>query len=191
MYSNLKARLTSLNYLIYFDTNDHLREKTEDKSKINELIIEALESLKNPIDKNEEYLIKGMLGNLYRIIENPTKAIYFLDWCLLYATTNNYITKEISTLIRLGEAMKYNSEHEEALNIFNRALEKSLSTDNKILLDFILQHKGKCLMELNKIDEAWDCLTKALIIREKKNDKELMSSTREALDYLSRLTSCI
>lgn len=59
--------------------------------------------------------------------------------------------------------------------------------ENSIYLDFALQHKGKCLMELDRNFEAKECFKEALKIREQKEDSELIRSTILALDFLASL----
>lgn len=135
------------------------------------------------------YFLHGALGNLYRISGQPKKAIDCLTFCLDQAVEEGSPAREVVSLIRLGEALKYESKHQEALNHFNQALE--LCEANKIeeYMDFGLQHKGKCLMELAMLDEAGRCLQKALEIRKSKGDPSLIDSTEQAINLVQEMKS--
>jgi tetratricopeptide (TPR) repeat protein len=185
MLTNFKNILSSLNTIIYFDDNQFLREKTRDAVKLRQYIDEANKLLKKgTLDEEEEYFVRGTLGNLYRINGEPQTAINHLTICLNFAKEVQEISKEIVSLIRLGEALKYNNEHYEALNKFSQALEKCQSNNIDNYIDFVQQHKGKCLMELTRLDEAEECFLEALRLRKQKEDVELINSTQKAINLL-------
>ncbi|WP_197140328.1 hypothetical protein [Lysinibacillus sphaericus] len=46
----------------------------------------------------------------------------------------------------------------EALKIFNDVLDKCKANNNLFYVDFAMQHKGKCLLELGEITEAENAL---------------------------------
>ncbi|GAA0459898.1 tetratricopeptide repeat protein [Alkalibacillus silvisoli] len=150
----LKDELSYINDYVYFDEDDYLREKVSNLSKINELIKEAEQLLKVCKIEEDKYFIQGTLGNLYRISEFPKRSIYYLEQCYEYAVHHNDLKKEIVTLIRLGEAYKYADQLEHALSLFNEAIRKCKSFNETKFLDFALQHKGKCLVELKRFEEA-------------------------------------
>ncbi|TQR17705.1 hypothetical protein [Psychrobacillus vulpis] len=183
---DFKKNLSSINEFIYFDSNDYLREKTTNPLKLKQVIAEA-ENLLRISDEEDKYFLYGTVGNLYRICGEPEKAINYLNYCLNYALEEENISKEIVTLIRLGEALKYHKKHNKAIEFFDEAFNKC--KDNKIdsYLDYALQHKGKCLMELGMLDEAEKCFIKAFKLREFKGDSTLIDSTKQALDLVKRL----
>ena len=174
-----------MNEIIYFDKNEYLREKTSDPLKLNQIISQAERLLVN-INENDKYFLYGSLGNLYRINEQPQKAINCLTYCLRQATEERNLSREIISLIRLGEALKYNSSHKEALNHFNKASEICKAHRIDVYLDFALQHKGKCLMELAMLNEAEACFQKALTLRKSKGDLSLIDSTEQAIRLLRK-----
>lgn len=90
-------------------------------------------------------------------------------------------------LIRLGEAIKYNGNPMKALGIFNEVLDKCKANNNLLYLDFAIQHKGKCLLELGEIAEAEKCFKEALRLRELKEDILLIESTQQALNFIKKL----
>ena len=72
--STIKEELILLNETIFFDSNQFLREKSSDPSKIKQVIDKAevlLEQRTNLIAKDEEHFLYGTLGNLYRILGEP------------------------------------------------------------------------------------------------------------------------
>ncbi|MFC2947566.1 tetratricopeptide repeat protein [Virgibacillus sediminis] len=184
MLTDFKNSLSCLNEIIYFDDNQFLREKTKDAVRLQQYIDVAIELLKSTLNEEEKYFVRGTLGNLYRINGEPQKAINNLNFCLNYAQEGQLTSKEIVSLIRLGEALKYNNNHNEALNKFNQALERCQCNNMDNYIDYVHQHKGKCLMELSRLDEAEECFLEALRIRKQKGNPELISSTQAAIDLL-------
>src|SRR5699024_7623666 len=119
--SQFKKKIsTSLHDNIYFDKNDFLREKAINFSVLNLLIDEAQDLIISS-NKNERYFLYGILGYLYRVTGKPKKAIEYLTFTLDYFEEKDDI-KEVISLIRLGEAYKYDDQHHVALDKFNKAL---------------------------------------------------------------------
>lgn len=56
-------------------------------------------------------------------------------------------------------------------------------------LDFVLQHKGKCLMELAMLNEAEECFQKALTLRKSKRIRSLIYSTEQAIELVREMKS--
>ncbi|MDN4492840.1 tetratricopeptide repeat protein [Ureibacillus aquaedulcis] len=186
--SIFKNSLEELSKILYFDQQDYLREKTTNPSKLKEYITIAEDLLKATNYVDEEYYLMGTLGNLYRIYGEPQKAINLLNRCRSIAVGDENVNREILSLIRLGEAIKYNNDPEKALVFFEEALELCRDGDS-YYLDFALQHKGKCLLELSKNIEAKECFNEALKLRELKGERELIDSTLLALDFLGKMSN--
>lgn len=180
----LKFKLMKLNEFLYFDDNNYLREKCSDES----LLKEVIEKFETEIDSrtNENFddmiFLYENIGNLYRIRGDTNLAIKSLKIALKLSDEN----KQISNLIRLGEALKYDGQHEKALKKFDKAIELCTSSNGSNLLDFAYQHKGKCLLELGQIDAALDYFQKALKIRLVKGDQSLIESTQKAINYMEQ-----
>lgn len=179
----LKQQLATINDIIYFDEETFLREKTSDPLKMRQ-IIQWAESLLKDCDETDVYFLSATLGNLYRVNEQPQKAIPYLKNCLEQAKIGGNANREVVSLIRLGEAYKYDDGHEEALLLFQQALEICDLQQVIDYVDFVLQHKGKCLMELGRLTEAEDCFLQALSIRQTKGDHSLIESTEQALSHV-------
>lgn len=185
--TDIKENMNMINDIIYFDKNEYLREKTSDAIIINQVINQAENVLKENNDRDDQYFLYGTLGNLYRINEKPKKAITYLTYCLNQAIDEGNPTKEIVSFIRLGEAFKYDNNHGKAMDCFNKALEMCEMYHVDEYLDFALQHKGKCLIELTRLKEADECFQKALVLRKLKGNGTLIESTEQAIELLREM----
>ncbi|SDI89727.1 tetratricopeptide repeat protein [Natribacillus halophilus] len=179
----IKEQLSSLQDIIYFDRNDYLREKTADPVQLKQFIVEIEQLLERDIvDTDELFFLYGTIGNLHRIYGQPQTAVYYLELGLDLAGDES---KEIAANIRLGEALKYDHKHSEALAKFNEALAKCHEFGLDKYEDFALQHKGKCLLELGRSAEALGCFKKALELRKTKGDSSLIKSTQQAIELVN------
>lgn len=179
---DLKNELSLLNDLIYYDENEFLREKCADEKVIKKIIEKFEEKLETISDYKleDQIFIYGSIGNLYRIIGNTTSAIE----CLEYAVSLSEENKKIANLIRLGEALKYDGQHDLALKKFEQAINMCmLDLNYTSLLDFAYQHKGKCLLELGLPIMALDNFQRALSLRQVKGDSSLIESTQKAVKF--------
>lgn len=183
---DFKKNMANINELIYFDKNEYLREKTTHPLELNKMIDEAKDLLKGS-SKDDTYYFYGVLGNLYRINGQAKKAIIYLTYCLDRAVEERNLTREVVALIRLGEALKYDNNHNQALDKFDKALR--ICEANKIngYLDFVLQHKGKCLLELARLKDAENCFVKAIELRNRKGETDLIDSTQQAIDLVKEI----
>lgn len=179
---DLKNELIRINHFIYFDDNEYLREKCSDELVLKEIIEkfeEEIHSLSN--SKSEDMIfLHGNIGNLYRILGNTQQAIDSLQTAVGLCDEN----KKISNVIRLGEALKYDGQPEQALNKFDEAIDLCTSSVSSVLLDFAYQHKGKCLLELGQMNLALDYFQKAMKIRIAKGDQSLIASTQKVIDFI-------
>src|SRR5699024_9602523 len=150
------------------------------------LLIDEAQDLIISSNKNERYFLYGILGYLYRVTGKPKKAIEYLTFTLDYFEEKDDI-KEVISLIRLGEAYKYDDQHHVALDKFNKALKICEVEQIDEYLDFALQHKGKCLMELTMLEEAVECFLTALDIRKTKENPSLIDSTQQAIDLIREI----
>lgn len=184
---DIKKSLSSANKYIYLDRNDYLREKTSNPLRLKQVIADAKFLLKTTIEDSDKYFLYGTVGNLYRICEEPQKALNYLKFCLCLALEQGNTTRETVTLIRLGEALKYDEKHDKALELFEKSFKNCKDNMLDTYLDFALQHKGKCLMEMGRLDEAEIDFIKALKLRQFKGDITLIDSTENALELVKRL----
>lgn len=169
-----------LNEFIFFDSNDCLREKCSNEDLLKEIIrkfkieIDAL----TEVSITDKTFLYGNIGNLYRIAGKQYMAIESLQKAIRLGGN-----KQINNVIRLGEALKYDGQHEKALIKFDEAIKLSTSHSSSALLDFAFQHKGKCLLEMGQLSSALDYFQKAMKIRMEKGDQSLIDSTQKAIDF--------
>lgn len=112
--SLFKNKLATLETILYFHKKQFLREKTDDPAQLKIMIEDALQLVKEVSNEHDRFFLKGTIGNLYRICERPQTALVYLNECLLFAQESGTTTQQIVSLIRVGEALKYNEEHEKA-----------------------------------------------------------------------------
>lgn len=187
---NLKEKLNAVNDYIYFDKEQFLREKTSHPSMLKQVISQA-ECLLEKSSEQDKYFLNGVIGNLCRINGQPQKAIRHLTYCLHHAVNDGSYTKEIVARIRLGEAFKYNNHHDKAMDCFNKALDLCEIHSIDEYIDFALQHKAKCLMELEKVEEAEECLQITLSLRQEKGDSALIQSTKQAIHLVNEMKTVV
>ncbi|MEK3979769.1 tetratricopeptide repeat protein [Psychrobacillus sp. FSL K6-2836] len=179
---DLKKEFLSLQSFIYFDENDFLREKCSDEVALQKVIRDFEKAIfegTNRSQTEELIFLYGTIGNLYRIKGEMKPAIEVLSKAVELSEGN----KQISNLIRLGEALKYADQYQQALSIFNAVINQC-KQEHSQLLDFAYQHKGKCLLELEEISEAYECFQKAMDLRVRKGDESLIDSTQKALNFV-------
>ncbi|MBK3496416.1 tetratricopeptide repeat protein [Viridibacillus sp. YIM B01967] len=144
---------------------------------------EALKRIE-PDSINEQIFLYGTIGNLYRIAGDSKQAISMLEKCYKLAEESGIKKSRIANLIRLGEAFKYAGQYEDALKSFDIAIQELMPIDDCDLLDFAMQHKGKCLMEVGEWKSALSQFHKALCIRKRKGSKSLINSTELAIQFV-------
>ncbi|WP_277584897.1 hypothetical protein [Psychrobacillus antarcticus] len=180
---DLKKKLVSLQSFIYFDENNFLREKCSNEDALQRVIINferAIFECKNWSKTEELIFLYGTIGNLYRIKGEAKSAIEALTKAVELSEGN----KQIVNLIRLGEALKYAEQHQQALSTFNAVIDQCAIEEHSQLLDFAFQHKGKCLLELEEMSAANECFRKAMDLRVRKGDESLINSTQRALELI-------
>lgn len=157
---------------VYFDEQHFLREATLDQQHLQQKITEYEQQFSHAKDL-EIYQLASILGYYYRLhsVHVPTDIVVaenYFHICLDYAQENNDPQKELITLVRLGETYKYSDLHALALKLFKKAL---FLCDTHLIeshRDFILQHMGKCYMEVGFHQKAQNCFHQALALRKQK-----------------------
>jgi tetratricopeptide (TPR) repeat protein len=170
---------------VYFDEGNYLREQVKKESQ--SLFLKWIELGESIIgtdaEKEHTYSFWNRLATLYRVNNQSSKAVFFFKKALNLPECQKS-TFEIVTRIRLGEALKYDNKLIQALGEFKKVellIESSTSDQYK---DFMLQHKGKCVMEMGYLKEAEKCFSQALHIRKQKGNEELIASTEKALHFV-------
>ncbi|WP_342471742.1 tetratricopeptide repeat protein [Metasolibacillus sp. FSL H7-0170] len=182
LLKQLKQNFLIINATVYFDEQQYLREQTNNPARVQAFIQQAEVLLQQIDNEEEQYYLLGSLGYCYRILNQANKAIFYLEQCLKKVEANP--ARNMVTLIRLGEAYKYNNQHKKALKLFEdaQAIQRAHNIEN--YEDFIYQHKAKCLMELGDNAQAKELLKLALAIRKDKGIDSLITSTEKVLQLL-------
>lgn len=180
----LKKEFQSLSAYIFFDENNYLREQTNQPEALWDYVQKAEQMCKSIPSTDELYFLYGALGYVYRVLNEPKKAITYFERSL--DLLNDQPLKKIITLIRLGEAYKYANNHKKALALFDKALEMVVEFQFLDYENYIYQHKGKCLMELGDLNASRACFLLALHIRKQRGNQELIDSTQKALTYVEK-----
>ena len=179
---DLKGKYQALQETIYFDESHYYREQTKNPEAVQNLIT----NLEGKLYEGGEdpYFLLGALGYCYRVINLAEKAIEVFKRCL--ETVGDNEKKKMIALIRMGEAYKYNNQHDLALQQFEKARKILRRGQFTEYVDFLYQHQAKCYFELNDLDKAEELLAKALELRIEKADESLIKSTRKVLDEVKR-----
>lgn len=181
---NIKRDFESLRAYMYFDQDQYFREQTKSKYHFIKFIKHSEILLDSTLTLDEQYCIFSFLGYSYRVLNNPTQGIKYFKKCLTIC--HHQPRKQIVTMIRLGEAYKYANSHNKALELFDEAMKISKEYQIEDYKHYIYQHKGKCFLELGDVTLAKDNLHAALRIREEIENDELISSTRQVLDFIHK-----
>jgi tetratricopeptide (TPR) repeat protein len=131
-------------------------------------------------DEQSILAILGPLGEAYRQLAQLDPAVECGEEALALALKLGNETALITNGIRLATAYQYRNEQARALPLFQQALERARARG--FMVDFALQHLGKCLVELGQKDEALACFHEALALRRAKGDAGLIASTEEAIE---------
>lgn len=185
----MKEALPDLSPYIFSDPNNFLRDSVKQAEPVCKSIqtVESLLKNHNGEDKENLYHLLSYLGNMNRIIKKYEKGMEYLQSALQLAKEIEDRKKEVVSYIRLGELFKYVGNHQQALFCFDQAEQLCQGTDCGEYQDFVLQHRGKCLLELGHNEEALFCLKCALELRQKKEKPDLIQSTETAIDFVERL----
>lgn len=171
--------------------DDRLREIAQNERLIEGAIAEAqlaVDEARRNGDRRSEVRLLGYLGNAFRVLGRGDEAIAALEESLRGAEALGDERARAIALIRLGEAQRCRDELKPAENTLRRALSTARARSEAAdLVDFALQHLGKCLLDLGRLDEAEAVLEEALVLRKAKGDDELIASTELALARLREI----
>lgn len=92
--------------------------------------------------------------------------------------------RECQVLNNLATNEQYLGRREVALGLFAEALARAEGCSAWAQRDFILHHRGRCLVEMGRIGEARACFDAALVVRIGKGEQFYVDSTRRALAAL-------
>jgi SAM-dependent methyltransferase/GNAT superfamily N-acetyltransferase len=130
--------------------------------------------------------IFGRLGDLYRILREPEKALKYLEMAAVAAVARGDQKAVMTQRLRSAIAYHYAGKHATANHLFARLL-VAFDGDSE-RLGFVHQHFGKCLAEQDRLDEAMRHFRKAEEYRAEEGVADsLRASTAEAIAELGNL----
>src|SRR3954452_5594413 len=129
----------------------------------------------------------GQIGNDQRNLGNLIEAEMFLTEAVALAATLGDRRREVANRVRLATTCQYGGRHAEAEALFRVALDLTRAGEAADYEDFALQHLGKCLVEMGRVDEAIECFDRALVLRWMRADPKLIASTEATLHAASAL----
>ena len=142
---------------------------------------EALPSMSAPIDAHRRVRLLGRVGAGLRLLGRFDESARSLGEAVELARHLGDTELEIANLIRLATSVQYAGRHDEARVMLDAVLRRCASGQAPGYEDFALQHLGKLLVEQGKVGEAIPLFERALTLRRRKGDGQLVASTARAL----------
>lgn len=167
-----------------------LRGEPEDRAAL-EQEVRVLESSYQTLcaaqDQAGALRVTGRLAERLRLLGDLERAQLYAERHHVLCLAVGSDEERARGLVRVATVRQFLGHHEAAEPLFREASRMCDRLGIVGVKDFALQHFGKCLVEMGRLDEAADCFKEALRLRQKKNDASLLASTREAIDALSKL----
>jgi SAM-dependent methyltransferase/GNAT superfamily N-acetyltransferase len=130
--------------------------------------------------------VYGRLGDLYRMLREPAKALRYLEMAAAAAVERGDTKALMTQRLRAGVAYHYAGKHATANYVFAR-LVTAFGGDSE-RLGFVHQHFGKCLVEQDRFAEAMQHFRLAETYRAEEGVADtLRASTAEAIASLLNL----
>ncbi|WP_380279959.1 tetratricopeptide repeat protein [Kitasatospora purpeofusca] len=178
-----------LQHLITQD--DNLRMVPTDRNELTSAVghlHEELRALPEETDPGRTRVLTRWIGIGQMCLGNHEDARAFLRQSLDLAEAGGNTRAVVATGLNLGDAHRYAGDVQTADAFYLSALNTARSRHPE-LVDFVLQHTGKHLMERGDLAEARALLQEALRLRTAKGSAELVESTQAALDRVELLLS--
>ena len=160
-----------------------LRQYADQAVPVLHRLQEQLDELVAAREAQDEQAILPLLGEVgegFRMLGRMDHARAPLEEAVALADRLGDARRAMVNRLRLATLQQYANDQDGALALFDDALARA--RDLGLLVDFVQQHRGKCLAELGRWDEAIAEFEAALTKREAGGDPDLIASTREALD---------
>ncbi|WP_035436109.1 tetratricopeptide repeat protein [Bacillus sp. UNC322MFChir4.1] len=125
----------------------------------------------------------GLIGTYERIAGNLSESKFYLRQAIEQYETSQHIRGLFINKLRLAHVYHWERNFEEAHKIFNELLHLLQQNELTTYEDFFYQHYGKCKIDEGNISTALTYFQKALQIRVKKGDQELIRSTEQCIQY--------
>lgn len=121
----------------------------------------------------------GRLAGFYKITKQYNLALEYIKKALSLIEKHNLgIQQFVVQSLRHADILRYQKNFSEAQKLF-KDLVVNCQKEKVVqgYLDFVFQHLGKLYFDLTDYKSALDYFEKALVLRNKKQDQELIDST--------------
>lgn len=132
-------------------------------------------------DEPAQLIARLHLGFHLTPLDREEEAVGHLEAALGLAKKLHDKSHEIEVLLHLATAVQYAGDRERALALFAEGLDRAQSYGVEEQVHFLLHHRGRCEVELGRIERARQSFAAALAIREKIGIPRLIDSTQAAL----------
>ncbi len=130
---------------------------------------------------DEKYKRISRLAVHYRQLRNYNDAHKLFNTASRYFENTNP-QMEMVNYLRWGDVFRFEKRFDEAWDILKKAEQILLANQFIDYQDFYLQHLGKLFFDKGEYEKALECFEKAHVLRIKKANPELISSTEFALE---------
>lgn len=177
--------MLQLNLKTYFGDDLHdYPENPEDIKKFVEIERHEIQLLNG----DEKYKRMSHLAVRYRQLKNYEEAHELFK--IVHSYFNNHNPQmEMVNYLRWSDVFRFEKRSDEAWIILEKVEEILFKQQFKEYQDFYLQHLGKFYFDKCEYKKAYECFEKALIIRLKKGNTELSSSSEFALKIAKQKTN--
>lgn len=161
----------------YFDENGHdVPHSPEEVANLAEDLFYQSSICSNDVEKAR---LLANAANCYRTIRKLDLALSCINQALVYTDTNS--RSYYVYLLRKAHILQWLEKFDQALSIFQLVLDECHELEH-----FALQHRGKCYLDMKENQKATNDFERALAIRLNLRDKELIESSRHALEIAKK-----
>ena len=132
-------------------------------------------------DARRRARLLGRLGTGCRVLGRGEEAVRWLGEAVELSRALGDAELEIANLIRLATAFQYAGRYDEARAMLEKVVGRCASGEAPDYEDFALQHLGKVFAEQGRARDAIPLFERALTLRRRKGDPQLVASTERAL----------
>lgn len=128
--------------------------------------LEAVEFAESRKDTAMLTVLYNNIGTVYNDMEDPERAIYYLQRSLEMAETENSKSDILRARLNLGNALSTGEQYEEALENYELAEELFLELRPQVPPAILLHNQGKTLAKMGRYEEGEELMLKSLELTE-------------------------
>lgn len=128
--------------------------------------LEAVEFAESRKDTAMLTVLYNNIGTVYNDMEDPERAIYYLQRSLEMAETENSKSDILRARLNLGNALSTGEQYEEALENYELAEELFLELRPQVPPAILLHNQGKTLAKMGRYEEGEELMLNSLELTE-------------------------